>query len=140
VLFRSQAKTILEIKDKLHPEARNRFVYAAELAAFDGDMVAAVEFVRLSDEQEKFDTAAFINGRGYSHMSYSPSQAVVLFELFVAAYPEDANAWDSLGEGHWKAGNYDQAAVAYTKSIAMDPKNEHGKTMLKRISAEAAAQ
>ena len=48
-------------------------------------------------------------------------------------YPDDANAYDSLGEGHMKAGNVKAAIENYRKALQMDPSNENARKMLKQL-------
>ena len=59
-----------------------------------------------------------------------------VFEANVQLYPDDANAYDSLGEGQMAAGNTKAAIENYRKSLAMDPKNENAKKMLLKLEAK----
>ena len=56
--------------------------------------------------------------------------AVDLFELNVESAPEWANAYDSLGEGYWNQGRFEDALASYEKSVALDPQNENGHRMI----------
>jgi CubicO group peptidase (beta-lactamase class C family) len=58
------------------------------------------------------------------------------FELNVELYPEDANAYDSLGEGYMAAGRNELAIANYRKSLSLDPKNENAVAMLKKLGVE----
>ena len=64
------------------------------------------------------------------------ADAVKVFEANVQLYPDDANAYDSLGEGQMAAGNTKAAIENYRKSLAMDPKNENAKKMLLKLEAK----
>jgi len=55
----------------------------------------------------------------------------------VAQYPDDANAYDSLGEGYMNAGKNDLAVQSYRKSLAMNPKNSGAVKMLTKLGADA---
>ena len=64
------------------------------------------------------------------------ADAVKVFEANVELYPDDANAYDSLGEGQMVAGNTKAAIENYRKSLAMDPKNENAKKMLLKLEGK----
>ena len=64
------------------------------------------------------------------------ADAVKVFEANVQLYPDDANAYDSLGEGQMAAGNTKAAIENYRKSLAMDPKNENAKKMLLKLEGK----
>ena len=86
------------------------------------------------------DTARFrpgdLNRLGYQLLwSDRTADAVKVFEANVALYPDDANAYDSLGEGYMAAGNKTAAVENYRKSLAMDPSNENAKRMLAKLGA-----
>ena len=48
-------------------------------------------------------------------------EAIRLFEFLTVAYPKSANTWDSLGEGHLRAGNIENAIAGYEKALELDP-------------------
>jgi CubicO group peptidase (beta-lactamase class C family) len=78
-----------------------------------------------------------LNSLGYRLLRAGDgADAVKVFEANVQIYPDDANAYDSLGEGHMKAGNVKAAIENYRKSLAMDPKNENAKKMLLKLEAK----
>jgi CubicO group peptidase (beta-lactamase class C family) len=78
-----------------------------------------------------------LNTLGYRLLrSGQTADAVKVFEANVQLYPEDANAYDSLGEGQMAAGNTKAAIENYRKSLAMDPKNENAKKMLLKLEAK----
>ena len=68
------------------------------------------------------------------------ADAVKVFEANVQLYPDDANAYDSLGEGQMAAGNTKAAIENYRKSLEMDPKNENAKKMLLKGSGRGRAR
>jgi len=65
------------------------------------------------------------------------NDAVKVFEANVALYPDDANAYDSLGEGYMNAGKNDLAVANYRRSLAMDPKNQNAVKMLSKLGVDA---
>jgi cytochrome c-type biogenesis protein CcmH/NrfG len=59
--------------------------------------------------------------------------AIAVFNLNAEEFPESANVWDSLAEAYMKSGDMKLAEKDYEKSLALNPKNENAKDMLKKI-------
>jgi predicted Zn-dependent protease len=75
-----------------------------------------------------------INRVGYAFLQEKdPSSAVVLFTLNTKAYPDSANAWDSLGDGYEAANDIQGARMAYARSVELNPNNEHAKGELAKL-------
>ena len=75
-----------------------------------------------------------MNEAGYSLLRTGKvSDAVKLFEANVALYPDDANAYDSLGEGQMAAGLKEAAIANYKKSLQMNPNNPGAIKMLEKL-------
>jgi putative intracellular protease/amidase/TolA-binding protein len=82
----------------------------------------------------KFFSEQRVNDLGYEFMQKNDYPvALAIFQLNVKAFPDSANAFDSLGEACMKAGNKKEAVTNYRKSIALDPSNENGKKMLAQL-------
>jgi Beta-lactamase/Tetratricopeptide repeat len=64
------------------------------------------------------------------------ADAVTVFDANVKLYPDNANAYDSLGEGHMVAGNTTAAIENYRKALQMDPKNDNAKKMLLKLEGK----
>lgn len=77
------------------------------------------------------------NDTGYSLMNRKQMEpALYVFQLNTQLFPESANAWDSLAEANWKAGQTDKAIEYYNKAIGMDPDGSVGanaRAMLKKV-------
>jgi cytochrome c-type biogenesis protein CcmH/NrfG len=56
-----------------------------------------------------------------------------VFQRNVQDYPQSSNAYDSLGEAYMKTGQKDLAIKNYEKSLELNPKNDNGKEMLKKL-------
>jgi tetratricopeptide (TPR) repeat protein len=80
---------------------------------------------------------AEINQAGYDLMGREQFDAAVfVMQLNSKLYPNSANAWDSLGEASWKAGQKEKAIEFYKKAIELDPKGvtgDNSRAMLKQI-------
>jgi hypothetical protein len=75
-----------------------------------------------------------INRLGYALLQEKdPSSAVVLFKLNTKAYPDSANAWDSLGDGYEATNAIQDARMAYAQSLELNPDNEHAKGELVKL-------
>jgi cytochrome c-type biogenesis protein CcmH/NrfG len=52
----------------------------------------------------------------------------------VEAFPQSANAYDSLAEGYMDDGNNAEAIADYQKSLQLNPKNRNAALMLKKLN------
>ncbi len=75
-----------------------------------------------------------LNNIGYEFMRKKQYQtAIKIFKLNVEAYPESFNVYDSLGEAYMENGTRELAIQNYEKSLELNPDNENGKKMLKKL-------
>jgi len=80
-----------------------------------------------------FDEREF-NALGYRYLyNADHEKAIGVFKLNVKNYPDSWNTYDSLGEAYAHAGELEKAKKYYQKSLEMNPENENGKKMLKKI-------
>ena len=63
-------------------------------------------------------------------------EAIEILKLNVEAYPDSANAYDSLGEAYFVSGNTPQAIQNYAKSLSLDPANTNAAMMLKKLKSQ----
>ena len=83
-----------------------------------------------------FDEASF-NSLGYRLMGQNKiKEAIEIFKLNIEAYPESWNVYDSLGEAYMNDGQKELAIKYYKKSLELNPQNENGKGMLRRLEIE----
>ncbi len=87
-----------------------------------------------------FDFEDQFNQAGYNLLGSGQQQeAIFVFQLVTEFFPNSANAWSSLAEGFFKAGQKDKAIEFYNKTLSMDPDGNTGKNaseMLKKIVEE----
>jgi len=62
-------------------------------------------------------------------------KALEVMKLNVLFYPENADAYNSLGEAYLKTGNIELAATNYKKSLELNPDNQNTKKILDQITA-----
>jgi tetratricopeptide (TPR) repeat protein len=75
-----------------------------------------------------------INSLGYQLLrSDKIEEAIEIFKLNVAEYPDSWNVYDSLAEAYMKNGDNELAIKNYNKSLELNPKNTNATEMLKRI-------
>ncbi len=59
--------------------------------------------------------------------------AIEIFKLNVREYPDAFNPYDSLGEAYMRAGRVELAIESYARSVEINPDNNNGHEMLKRL-------
>lgn len=95
---------------------------------------STIDFVRLNLEKgikNNFLDEDIINLIGYKHIEKNILLAIEIFKFNTVAFPNSANAFDSLGEAYLKAGNKELAILNFEKSLKLNPKNENAEKMLK---------
>ena len=60
-------------------------------------------------------------------------EAIGIFKLNVAEYPKSWNVYDSLAEAYMQDGDKELAIENYKKALELNPGNESGKVMLKKL-------
>lgn len=74
------------------------------------------------------------NNVGYSLLQQKKfAESIALLKLNVEFYPQSWNVYDSLGEAYMESGDKVQAIANYKKSIELNPANQQGRDMLKKL-------
>jgi tetratricopeptide (TPR) repeat protein len=60
-------------------------------------------------------------------------EAIEIFKINVAEFPNSSNVYDSLAEGYMTNGDNKLAVKYYKISLKLDPKNENAKKMLEKL-------
>jgi CubicO group peptidase (beta-lactamase class C family) len=80
-----------------------------------------------------------LNACGYALLTAGETaDAIRVFQANVALYPEEANGYDSLGEGYMTAGNRELAIKNYQIALKLNPKNANAVEMLAKLGAPTA--
>jgi hypothetical protein len=77
---------------------------------------------------------AGINQLGYRYLRDGATEnAIAVFQLNVALFPESANAYDSLGEGYLVRGDTALAITHYRRAVALEPDSRNAREVLARL-------
>jgi len=78
-----------------------------------------------------------LNGLGYRLMELEKlAEAIEMFKLNVASFPESSNTYDSLGEAYIQNGNTKLAIENYKKSLEFNPENTNASEKLKQLTKD----
>lgn len=104
------------------------------------DKIGLAEAMKFFDKLkvEKRLREQAINTLGYQLLGANRNQeAIDVFKLNVAAFPQSGNVYDSLGEACMKAGESQKAIENYRKALELDPSNRNAVTMLKKLTEKS---
>lgn len=97
---------------------------------------AIVKYKELKDtkrDEYNFDESE-LNSLGYQLINLDKvMDAIEIFKLNVASYPQSSNVFDSLGEAYMLIGDNANAITNYQKSLDLDPSNDNAKQMIQKL-------
>ncbi len=120
---------------KERDEVRGRSLLAQIFANNDQLAKAEKEF-KILDEKVKNDSSQFFiyNSYGYFLLNQNRvEEAIEKFQKQISLAPNNANAYDSLGDGYLAADNKEKAAESFRKALEIDPDFEPSKEKLEEI-------
>ncbi|OJV53808.1 MAG: tetratricopeptide repeat protein [Bacteroidetes bacterium 43-16] len=124
-------ETLAEQKDKEYLMNQKSL---ADFYAASNSVDQTIDHIKLIFKKGRLSASgleAEVNQLGYTLLNqHKPGEALKLFKLNTALYPESFNAFDSYGEGLLQAGKKKAAMKAYKKSLKLNPANEHAKRIL----------
>ncbi|PKV51302.1 tetratricopeptide repeat protein [Aquimarina sp. MAR_2010_214] len=89
-------------------------------------------------EAYNFDDENELNNYGYQLLDKGKiKDAIKIFELLVAEFPNSSNPYDSLGEAYYADGNKELAVQNYEKSLKLNPKNINAEDWINKIKYAA---
>ncbi len=75
-----------------------------------------------------------LNTIGYELLNANKTKkSIQIFKLLVSEFPENFNAYDSLGEAYFVNNDYTNALINYKKSLELNPNNENAKIYISKI-------
>lgn len=111
-------------------------VYAVRKLAAKSSFEGIAQFFDKADKT-KYDftnAESKFNALGYTFLNENRIEdAIKIFRLNVNAFPNSANAYDSLGEVYMISVNNKLAVENYKKSLELNPKNDNAKQMLEKL-------
>ena len=99
---------------------------------------AIKEVKLLKEDKLKYKVSeANMNNLGYMFLQQGKTkEALGVFKLNVECFPESFNVYDSYGEALAAVGDKENAIINYKKSLELNPNNEGGKQMLKKLEGK----
>lgn len=83
---------------------------------------------------------AILNNFGYYLLNTKKQidDAIEIFKVNVAEYPDAFNVYDSLGEGYMIKGNKEEAIKNYKKALSINPDFENAQKMLQKLEGSSS--
>lgn len=108
---------------------------AAALIKSDGLPAAMRILKELKSSADYVLREGEFNALGYLYLQRNKvEEAIAMFSFNVDQFPLSANCYDSLGEAYLKKGDKELAIFNYKRSVELDPANENGKSVIKKLS------
>jgi CubicO group peptidase (beta-lactamase class C family) len=103
-----------------------------------GVVAALTQFRQMRARSAEYSLSeSEMNSLGYYFLNTRKDvgAAVAVFRLNVEAFPNSANAYDSLGEAYMVKGDKELAIRNYQRSLELNPQNTNAVEMLKKLRA-----
>lgn len=106
----------------------------------DGIEAGEVLYNKIKEDDSYDFNENQMNEIGYLLMGEDKFEdALEVFKWNMAAYPNSFNTYDSYAEANMKKGNTEEAIKYYKKSIEMNPGNQNGIDMLKKLGVDTSS-
>ena len=106
----------------------------------EGIEAGIAQYQAVKDDEAYQLTEDEMNALGYELMRDGRlEEALAIFELNVAEFPDAFNVHDSYAEVLMKLGQTDASIAAYKKSVSLNPANQNGLDMLAKLGADTAS-
>ncbi|HLN52383.1 MAG TPA: hypothetical protein VK212_01660 [Lentimicrobium sp.] len=105
-----------------------------ETIGSSGIEAAVAKFRELSPKEEYLLSEEEMNMLGYEYLQAEKyDEAIAVFKMNVEAFPDSFNTYDSLGEAYAAKGEKELAIKNYEMSVKLNPDNQNGVQMLKKL-------
>ena len=137
------ASGVLSILHGIEPKTPKKSL-VEELASLTKDGNGAAIVARYRELKKLHPDAYDFNEQDLNTLGYQllargrVDDAIEVFKLNVEVFPQSWNPYDSLGEAYAAKGEKALAIENYRKSIALNPKNDNGRTALERLEKPAS--
>jgi tetratricopeptide (TPR) repeat protein len=116
------------LSDELAAVIRERGMAAA---------LARYQELRRHHAESYYADEAEMNDLGYMLInSKRVGEAIEIFKLNTALYPQSANAFDSLGEAYLLHGDKELALLSYQKSVELNPQNAAAVKVIEKLKRQ----
>ncbi len=96
--------------------------------------IAYYDSLKSKDFQNYDFSEPQLNSLGYQLLNdKKEKEAIEIFRLNTVAFPQSSNAFDSLGEAYYHAGDITTSIKYYEKALLLDPTNLSSINMLKKL-------
>ncbi|TXD70029.1 serine hydrolase [Aequorivita lipolytica] len=104
----------------------------------DKDLKAGLAFYEKNKASKEYSySESEMNTMGYTLLQAGKKQeAEAVFKMNVEAFPKSFNVYDSYAEALMEQGKNELAITNYKKSIELNPANQNGMDMLKKLGVE----
>ena len=137
------ASGVLSILHGIEPKTPKKSL-VEELASLTKDGNGAAIVARYRELKKLHPDAYDFNEQDLNTLGYQllargrVDDAIEVFKLNVEMFPQSWNPYDSLAEAYAAKGEKALAIENYRKSIAINPKNDNGRTALERLEKPAS--
>ncbi len=105
----------------------------AESGTMD-ESITAYKAWQKNNPESRLLRPTVLNEQGYGALLRNKfDTAVNYIAVYVALHPQDANAYDSLGEVYMLKGDKELAIQNYKKSLELDASNDNARQMLAKL-------
>ena len=114
------------------------FAERVQQSVLKGDSATALKIIAdaAADPINRFRSPEVdVNALGYRLLTSDRAAAIAVFRLNVRAFPQSANAWDSLGEALVTNGQHAEGIAAYRKALELSPGFPSAVEALRRLGA-----
>ncbi|MEZ4797970.1 MAG: S41 family peptidase [Flavobacteriaceae bacterium] len=134
-------KTNLDTNESLKTETNSKGLISISNTLRENSQLSIEKQIELyyklkkeNPEGYNFDNEDELTMYGYSFLwNNQVEEAIEIFKLIVAEFPESSNSYDSLGEGYMANGDMELALLNYQKSLELNPDNFNAEDQIERI-------
>jgi tetratricopeptide (TPR) repeat protein len=102
-----------------------------ETSKKDAFVTAYIDAVNTTVKRNKNDV---LNKIGYMFLQDNlVDNAIIVFQENVRLFPNEANAWDSLGEAYFLKRDKDNALKSYRKALELDPNSKSAQAIILKL-------
>ena len=110
-----------------------------DVALNNGKEAITKHYTTIKDVKDHYIDEGEMNQVGYQlFQSGKIDEATVIFKINVEAFPKSSNVYDSYAEGLMSQGKNELAITNYRKSVELNPNNQNGIKMLKKLGADVS--